>query len=109
MVSTFVSSEDVIEYQDKEAGEIAGKYVFSYAEGVHTYDVRQQVNISVRDGRYRFRIEKPMIRMASSFGDTMTNTSYAPLETKAAVERARQEWKQLKDDLDQAIRQSDDF
>src|SRR5690625_5187989 len=52
-VETFNSPESVIEFQDKEAGKIMGKYVYTYSEGVYTYAVRQTISIDIREGRLR--------------------------------------------------------
>src|SRR5690625_7103367 len=57
-VETFNSPESVIEFQDKEAGKIMGKYVYTYSEGVYTYAVRQTISIDIREGRLRMSIRE---------------------------------------------------
>src|SRR5690625_6988668 len=61
-VETFNSPESVIEFQDKEAGKIMGKYVYTYSEGVYTYTVRQTISIDIRVGRVRMSIREPYVK-----------------------------------------------
>lgn len=106
-VETFNSAESVIEFQDKEAGKIMGKYVFSYAEGVYTYSVKQTVNISIKDDKVRVIINNPLYKATSGMGETYYNATYSPLETKKGVERARTEWSELKTSLGNYLQKDD--
>lgn len=106
-VETFNSAESVIEFQDKEAGKIMGKYVFSYAEGVYTYSVKQTVDISIKDDKVRVIINNPHYKTTSGMGETYYNATYRPLETQKGVERARTEWSELTTSLENYLQKDD--
>lgn len=108
-VETFISAESVIEFQDKESGKIMGKYVFSYYEGVYTYDVKQTVDISIRDSKVRVIIKEPYYRTTSGMGTVYPNATYSPLETQKGVERARMEWSKLIAALENYIQKDDSW
>jgi hypothetical protein len=108
-VETFNSAESVIEFQDKEAGKIMGKYVFSYAEGVYTYSVKQTVDISIKDDKVRVIINNPLYKITSGMGETYYNATYRPLETQKGVERARTEWTELTTSLDNYLQKDDEW
>lgn len=54
MAKTFVSAKSVIQMQDKEAGKIIGRAVFSSAKGTTNYILA----IDVKDGKYMASIEQ---------------------------------------------------
>ena len=94
-VETFNSAESVIEFQDKEAGKIMGKYVYTYSEGVYTHAVRQTLSIDIKDGRIKMVINDPYFKTTSGMGQTYYNAQYGPLKTQAGIDRARKEWYSL--------------
>jgi hypothetical protein len=98
-VETFNSAESVIEFQDKESGKIMGKYVFSYAEGVYTYDVRQTISIDIKDGKVRIVINDPYFRTTSGMGQKYYDAKYTPLVTLAGINRATEKWTELSNSL----------
>lgn len=57
---TFRSSNDVIQLDDKENGQIVGKGLFKYVQryGIFVWDctIRFTVSVAVKDGRYRYEI-----------------------------------------------------
>ena len=108
-VETFNSAESVIEFQDKEAGKIMGKYIFSYAEGVYTYNVRQIVDIAIKDNKIKIVINNPLFKATSGMGETYTNTSYRPLETQKGIDRARVEWNNLANSLEEYLKKNDEW
>ena len=108
-VETFRSGESVIEYQDKEAGKIMGKYVFSYAEGVYTYDVKQVIDVAIKNNKVKVEIKKPLIRTASGLGQSYPNNQYRPLETKAGLNKARDEWNQLVSSLKGRLNKNEEW
>lgn len=108
-VETFNSAESVIEFQDKEAGKIMGKYVFSYAEGVYTYSVKQTVDISIKDDKVRVIINNPLYKTTSGMGETYYNATYRALETQKGVERARSEWSELTTSLENYLQKDDEW
>ncbi len=105
-VDTFVSAESVIEFQDKEAGKIAGKYTFEYSEGFQRYRVKQTIDLSIRDNMVRVEIRSPVFRVVHSASRSMPHTEYVPLETQAGLNKARTEWNMLINSLEEALRQS---
>lgn len=108
-VETFNSAESVIEFQDKEAGKIMGKYIFSYAEGVYTYNVKQTVDIAIKDNKVKITISNPMFKATSGMGETYTNTSYRVLETQKGIDRARTEWNTLINSLVEYLKTDSDW
>ena len=68
-VDAFVSAESVIEYSDKEAGIIKGKYIISFSEGVYGYNVRSTITIEVKNGAARITIADPYRRITSGMGE----------------------------------------
>jgi len=108
-VETFNSAESVIEFQDKEAGKIMGKYGFSYAEGVYTYSVKQTVDISIKDDKVRVIINNPLYKTTSGLGETYYNATYSLLETQKGVERARTEWSELTTSLENYLQKDDEW
>jgi hypothetical protein len=64
----FKSAKDVLQIADKESGELAGKgimsvvYVFKYmGERSYTADVSFQMNVWVKDGKYKYEMTNFMI------------------------------------------------
>lgn len=110
-VETFVDSSSVIEFQDKESGEISGKYVYTYSEGVYTYAVRSTIQISIRDERYRFRASNAHYRITSGMGTIYpeSQTPYRPLESLEGLKRAQSEWSGLESRYFEYVQTEDDF
>jgi len=52
----FVSANDVIQFSDKESGELIAKGVHSYTQGVAPYKLKYTLSITVKDGRFKFNI-----------------------------------------------------
>jgi len=110
-VETFKSAESVIEYQDKEAGKVMGKYVFNYSEGAYSYSVKQTISIDVKDGKYRLVITNPYFLPT---GDVLGGTYAAPgdyriLDTVAGITKAQSEWKKLEQSLVAYLNTSSDW
>lgn len=80
-VDAFVSAESVIEFSDKEAGIVKGKYATSFSIYsfifVYTYNARTTLTIEVKDGAARITIADPYTRMALTGGSW---TSYSPYD-----------------------------
>ncbi len=108
-VETFNSAESVIEFQDKEAGKIMGKYVFTYSEGVYTYSVKQTVDIEMKEGKIRVKVNNPLYKATSGMGETYYNATYRALETQKGIERARKEWSELTQSLENYLNQNDEW
>lgn len=108
-VKNFTSAESVIEFQDKEAGKILGKYMFSYTEGIYYYDVRQTISVSIKEGIFKISFENPMFRVTGDAlnGSGSGSVNFRPLIKEKGVERARLEWSNLSNDLSKYIKTND--
>jgi len=100
-VETFNSAESVIEYQDKEAGKVMGKYTFNYSEGIFYYSIKQTISVDVKDGKYRIVISDPYFLITGDMwsGSSTANAEYRVLDTVAGITRARTEWIKLEQSL----------
>jgi len=110
-VETFNSAESVVEFQDKDAGKIAGKYTFSYTEGMYTYRVKQTLNVDIKDGKIRISITEPYYQVT---GDALSGiysspAAYRPLETQVGIDKARAEWIKLEQSLISYINKNDSW
>lgn len=111
-VSTFNSAESVIEFQDKEAGKIMGKYVFSYMEGIYYYDIKQTISIDIKDSKVRIVISDPYCK---NTGDVLNGRygyvgrSYSILESQKGIEKARLEWNLLVKSLTTSLNKNTDW
>jgi hypothetical protein len=108
-VETFNSAESVIEFQDKEAGKIMGKYIYGYTEGVYTQKVRQTISIDIRENKIRFIINDPYFKTTSGLGQAYPNASYSPLVTQAGLNKARVEWENLSNSLADYLKSDDSW
>lgn len=54
-VDVFVNADSVIQYSDKEAGVIKGKY-FSTIGSFRLYNVSSIIEVSVKEGKYRIKM-----------------------------------------------------
>ena len=61
-VDTFVSAESVIEFQDKEAGVIKGKYLIEIVNGIYYLDIKTTITIQAKDNRCRILLTDPLMR-----------------------------------------------
>lgn len=111
-VETFNSAESVIEFQDKEAGKIMGKYVFSYTEGIYYYDIKQTISIDIKDSKVRIVISDPYYK---NTGDVLNGRygyvgrSYSILESQKRIEKARLEWNLLVKSLTTSLNKNTDW
>ena len=108
-VETFNSAESVIEYQDKEAGKIMGKYVFSYTEGLYFYNVKQTISIDIKDNRIRVSIYNPFSMITGDALNGSRSGSYSPLVTQAGVDKARSQWNKLVVSLEESLKTDSDW
>lgn len=96
-VENFNSAESVIQFSDKEAGRITGKYTFTYGDGIYNYAVKQNIDVEVKEGKARIKIYEPFRKYISSMGSP-SNDTYKPVKpgTKTMT-RVVQKWDQLAD------------
>jgi hypothetical protein len=105
-VDTFVSAESVIEFQDKEAGMIKGKYVTDLIDGMYYVDVKTIITVQVKDEKARMILSDPMMRIT---GDSLNGTytsakSYTPISSSSVHEKMKSEWQNLLSSFESAIK-----
>jgi hypothetical protein len=98
MVETFNSAESVIEFSDKEAGVVLGKYTFVFTDKIYFYQIRQNIEVSVKENKVKLEIKNPTYRTTMDMGVGFVNSS-KPLETRAGIERVRVEWNKISESL----------
>jgi hypothetical protein len=98
MVETFNSAESVIEFSDKEAGKVLGKYTFVFTDKIYFYQVKQNIEISVKENKVKLEIKNPTYRTTMDMRVGFVNSS-SPLETQAGIDRAKIEWNTLSESL----------
>lgn len=85
--NTFKSANDVIQMDDKEAGKIIGKgtkqYTTSFVINIYQNILYYTVNISVKDGRYKYIISNFKTSQLPSYhgGVSMPGYQEMPIET----------------------------
>jgi hypothetical protein len=84
MVRTFNNAKSVIQFQDKEAGKIMGKYLMNSIgqTGADTYSL---ITISVKDGATKIDIEPTEAWQYDSSGMTVYNYSKEKAEADIAA------------------------
>jgi uncharacterized protein YceK len=102
-VDTFVSAESVIEFQDKDAGIIKGKYLFNVVGGMYFHDVKTTITVETRDGKARISLSDPMVRITGSMMGSSTPTKYKPIDSQAVLDLSQPEWEALIADFRQAM------
>lgn len=86
MVRAFNNAESVIQFQDKEAGKIIGKYLMhSYTNRYVNYKVYSIITITVRDGATKIDIEPIDSWQYDSSGLTIYNYSKEDAEADIAA------------------------
>lgn len=101
-VKTFNKANSVIEFSDKEAGKIAGKYVTTIHFGLANMvmaDVKTTMIIEVKDGRYRAILSDPYYDIR----DTAASGS-GPLKDSSALALVRSDWTAVLASLEQAMK-----
>ncbi|MBW8003643.1 MAG: DUF4468 domain-containing protein [Planctomycetes bacterium] len=96
-VDTFVSAESVIEFQDKEAGVIKGKYLIEIVNGIYYLDIKTTITIQAKDNRCRILLTDPLMRFT---GDVLNGTyryskPYNPINTQAVLDQSKSHWDKL--------------
>lgn len=110
-VDNFNSAESVIQFQDKEAGKIMGKYTFEVQESTYYFRIKSTIAIDVRDHKAMVRIYDPMMAVV---GDVLNGTyprapSYNDQITVPVMAKARIRWLDLLEDLEGNLGTSSDW
>lgn len=85
MVETFNSAQSVIEYSDKEAGTIMGKYVFDYTG----HFVKSIIQIDARENKCRIHFKNPLIRNVDR------DLDYRDMRSNESMILTNNKWKEL--------------
>lgn len=59
VVNTFNSAESVIQFQDKDAGKVMGKYIFDHNIGSYYFRVKPTLDIDIKDGKVKVHFYNP--------------------------------------------------
>lgn len=98
-VESFRSAESVIEFSDKEAGRIIGKYVFTYGKSL----IRSVIQVDVKDEAYKISFKSPLIK------NTGQDIDYRNVKTNASLEIINKEWKALSASFKEYISRTDNW
>lgn len=98
-VDAFKSAKSVIEFSDKDAGVIKGKYLFEGFGGqwASPYDCESTLTIETKDGRYRISFAQPYIYYYSM--DRSKRGKVTPVHSEEFAAQIIEEWKKLADNL----------
>ncbi len=93
MVENFNSAESVIEFQDKEAGEIAGSFTVSHFMYTSFFTdaveiVEQNLTVSIKDERVRVRVFNPI-------GKNKYGVGAFPIKSEKDLQELRVKWEAL--------------
>jgi hypothetical protein len=110
-VETFNSAESVIEFQDKEAGKIIGKYVLNdITQGLYIYNIKQTISIDIKEGKVRIVIKDPYEKATGSvLGGEPYNHNYSPLSSQKRLSILRLEWDELSKSLEKRLNENSDW
>jgi hypothetical protein len=103
-VDTFNSSGSVIQYQDKEAGKIMGKFISLHKDSLYWYSVKSTVSVEVKDNKVRLSFYDPAFAVTddSLNGDYKKNDEYRDM-TDAVMQMTKKNWLSLEASLKKAL------
>lgn len=101
-VEKFNDADAVIEFSDKEAGNIAGKYVGTIQNSIlEEFRIRSNVRIDIKDNRLKIKISNP-----HSWAQDYATNQYKWYEIKydtQDLKRIRSEWEKLIESLETSM------
>ena len=101
MVKTFNNAESVIQYQDKEAGRIIGKYHSKLSWNLADFNTSSIITIEVKDERARITFSDPHRQLVSS--SPYADTSWHPVDSKTIADKIKSEWSVLVHDFTSSL------
>lgn len=101
VVDNFVKANSVIEFSDKEAGTVAGKYII---DNYFTL-FKSHITIDVKDGKVRIQFSSPMSKVTATIFGPVLNTDYRPI-TVDEMSIVRKEWLILVDSFEKSMKSS---
>jgi len=110
-VDNFNSAESVIQFQDKEAGKIMGKYTFDVQESTYFFRIKSTLSIDIKDNKARVKIYDPMVAVV---GDALNGIyprapSYSSDITVPVMAKANIRWSELLADLEANLGKTSDW
>ena len=105
MVDVFVNAEGVIQFSDKQAGLIKGKYIFDTSDGVYIVRVRSVITINIKEEKARFSIKNPTRKIIGDLlGGGPYNKNYDPIESRQFFdEKVKPKFSQLANSFKSSI------
>ena len=103
MVDTFKSADSVIQFSDKEAAIIKGKYISPKIQGSggYIYDIESTITIEAREGRYRISKDNPIVYYIGTLFQPAPRQKYN-LSAELA-EKLKVEWANLAQSLENSF------
>lgn len=112
-VSNFTKSDEVIEFRDKEAGKISGKYIWR-TDGIRgqrfsnrnvRYDalIKSTIFVDIKDEKVRVKLENPLVR-----GVKFPDNPYKEIKRKETAKKVLDNWDNVVADLEQALKRGND-
>lgn len=101
-VDIFNNAESVIQFSDKEAGKIAGKYYQQLTVGMSFYDSFQTIQVDIKDEKVRFTIRNPQdIYMGNAFGGRGPQAGFTLHDTydRKILDAMKASWGELESSL----------
>lgn len=108
LVENFEPQDFYMEFQDKEAGKIMGEYTFTFIDGLYACQVRQTIDISIKDERLRLRIISPTYAVTTAI-DQEYYDSHRPLVTQQGILKAKSRWEWFRESLNEKLTLTDDW
>ena len=104
-VENFNNAESVIQFSDKEAGIIKGKYSQSdVSDGAYTYRITSIITFEVKQNRYRATINNPYYKVVNSiFGNPGNSGVEGPVKKQSMLDKIRPQWARLLVSLEERI------
>lgn len=90
-VDLFNNADSVVQFSDKEAGVMKGKYVSSFSKGLNSYKAYSTVEVSVKEGKYKISLSFADIILV---GNGWVKTTSVP-PTDELLTEMNKEWKRL--------------
>jgi hypothetical protein len=108
-VDNFNDAESVIQFQDKEAGKLMGKYVTSAKMSIYNYRIKSTIQIDLKENKVRVTFKDPYFKAVSDDTGNVYNESYKPLVSKDGVAMAQNNWKNLNTSLKEYLNSDDNW
>jgi len=110
-VDTFNSAESVIEFSDKEAGIVKGKYAFMMKDGIYDIRVMTTITVNVKDEKCRISFDNPIYAITgNSFAKQGAGyqSGQKPVETEKMMNEVKFRWSSLANSLSTALKSQND-